>query len=616
MEGSCIKLGGMVAYLQKIKLILNRLEWFILACLFFQIILIQGYAQAWGTPPWPVVIYEEVLVRYQPQATFADIINTYRQLNLYEVSYSPYSGARRVRVPINIAASTVAVTLNQNPLVAYAEPNYLRAAHFVPNDPLYELQWHLTGPVMQQAWDLALGTNVIVAVLDTGISYRHGDGYARAPDLVDTAILPGYDFVNDDEYPDDDNHHGTHIAGTIAQSTNNFLGGAGVAPGCTLMPVKVLNENGYGDTSDIVDGIYYAVNNGAQIINMSLGGPRSNRGRRRDRSAIEEEAVDYAVSQGVTIICSAGNDASDLPNYPAAYEACISVSACKYDQAFADAYSNFGLEVDICAPGGDYNEDLNGDGNPDGIYQQTHDGTNFMDFDFYFADGTSSAAAFASGVAALVVSSASKPLTPAEVRDILQSSAIDLGDPGWDQFYGWGLVNPLAAVQTAIAYSAESRLIQTLRYYNTNQFLNSLANLAIYSMSMPLSTNTLNQINQPSYQANALFETINQSFPLTRNAFSTQLITPYQIQNYFNPEQVIAPYQIQNNFAPEVEKNEIINLNPPEFSFLSNPYLFNPIFPSGSLSLSPLFSPSLAWPSLLYPLNMSMPFPLSVLSLF
>ena len=599
--GEChIKLGGKVAYLQKIIYILKRFEWFILACLFYQIILMQGYAHAWGTPPWPVVMYEEVLVRYQPQATYADIINTYRQLNLYEVSYSPFSGTRRVRVPINIAASAVAVTLNQNPLVAYAEPNYLRATHFVPNDPLYELQWHLTGPVMQQTWDLALGTNVLVAVLDTGISYRHGDGYARAPDLTDTAILPGYDFVNDDEYPDDDNHHGTHIAGTIAQSTNNFLGGAGVAPGCTLMPVKVLNNEGYGETADIVDGIYYAVNNGAQIINMSLGGPRSNKGRGRDRSAIEEEAVNYAVSEGVTIICSAGNDASDIPNYPAAYEACISVSACKYDQAFAAAYSNFGLEVDICAPGGDYNEDLNGDGHPDGIYQETHDGVNYMDFDFYFADGTSSAAAFASGVAALVVSSAPKPLTPAEVRDILQSSAIDLGDPGWDQFYGWGLVNPLAAVQTAIAYSAESRLIQTLRYHNTNHFLNSLANLAVYSMSIPLSANTLNQINQNFYQANAGFTPFNQTTALTRNAFSNQ---------------IIPAYQMQNNYSLEIGKNE--SINPQEFTFIStisNPYLFNPIFSSDSLSLTPLFSPSVAWPSLLFSLNMSIPF--SLLSLF
>ena len=567
--------------LLKSKPILKGLWWSALSFVFCQIILIRGYARAWGIPiirPEPVVILQEVLVRYRPEATFANIANTYHQLNLYEITYSAFSGTRRVRVPFNAEASIVASVLNQNPLVAYAEPNYRRAAHFIPNDPLYEFQWHLNSPIMQQTWDLSLGTNVLVAVLDTGIAYRNGDGYARAPDLMDTSIIPGYDFINDDPYPDDDCRHGTHIAGTIAQSTNNLFGGAGVAPGCTLMPVKVLDETGYGATDVIVDGIYYAVNNGAQIINMSLGGPQNSRGRRRDRSAIEEEAINYAVSQGVTVICSAGNDASDIPNYPAAYEASISVTACKYDQSFAASYSNYGPEVDICAPGGDFNDDMNGDGHPDGIYQETHDGIDYTAFDFYFADGTSSAAAFASGVAALVLSSAPQPLTPLEVKEILQSSAIDLGDPGWDQFYGWGLVNPLAAVQAAIAYSVESYIVQNLRYNAANQYLNSLANLALYS-SLPVAAN---RINQGSYQANTNFEEFYQPFNINRNAFSTQFITPYQAQG---------------NYLSDSGENKI--LNPLESILLSNLNPFQALFPS-DLTISSSLSSPIPWPSNLF----------------
>ncbi len=523
-------------YRPRLKATLKGLCWVLLGCLFFHINALHNFVWAGKIPliSQEPGILQEVIVRYRPEANFADIINMYKQFNLNELSYSPYSGTTRIRVPAQVQASFVADLLKQHPLVAFAEPNYLRSAHFIPNDPIYQYQWHLNSLIMQQVWDLTLGEGVLVAVVDSGIAYRDGDGYMPAPDLADSLIIPGYDFVNDDPSPDDDNHHGTHISGTIAQSTNNLFGGAGIAPGCPLMAVKVLDDTGYGSTTDIVDGIYYAVNNGAQIINMSLGGARVERGRRRDVSTIEEEAVNYALSEGVTVICSAGNDASDLPNYPASYEATISVSACKYDQDFASAYSTYGPTVDICAPGGDRSEDVNADGHPDGIYQQTHDGVDYTLFDFYFFDGTSSAAAFVSGVAALILSSAAKPLTPVEVREIITSTAIDRGDPGWDQYYGWGLIDPLAAVQTAITYSVESRWTQNIiQSVNSrilaSQILPSLINPALLP-AFPFTTNALQRVSHQT----ANFENFSQPFSINREAFSFQGIAPYQSQGQGN----------------------------------------------------------------------------------
>jgi serine protease len=496
----------------------------------------------------PVSASQEVLVQYRPEATFSDISNTYKNLGLNEVSYSPYNGFRTVRVPANISVDAVTANLNLNPVVTYAEPNYLRAVHFTPNDPLYKYQWHLNNPMMEKTWDLSIGANVIVAILDSGVAYRTGEGYVQAPDLADTIFMPGYDFINDDSYPDDDNRHGTHIAGTIAQSTNNLYGGAGVAPGCTIMPVKVLDETGYGGVGSIVDGIYYAVNNGAQIINMSLGGNRPPGRGASKKSAAEEEAINYAVSQGVTVICSAGNEASDLPSYPASYDATISVSATKYDLSFAASYSNFGPTIDICAPGGDLDEDLNDDGYPDGIYQQTHDGIDYSSFDYYFAEGTSSASAFVSGVAALILAYSNHSITPEEVRKILNNTAIDLGDPGWDEFYGWGLVNPLDAVRAAVKPGTEGYFLP----YTGKPILNQMVGL--YNNLPQISTNT---VNGGSVQANANFATSGQKI-ITNN------------QTLFL--QGISSYQYQNNLFPVI--NEIIN--PLMNGFFVSPYNFWP----------------------------------------
>jgi len=319
--------------------------------------------------------------------------------------------------------------------VIYAEPNYYAYALFSPDDPYYKYQWDLDNPVSgsiqtEEAWDISTGKGVTVAVVDTGI--------AQGTDLADTCLVSGYDFVNDDSDPTDDNGHGTHVAGTIAQSTNNSIGVAGVAFGCCLMPVKVLDSTGAGTYADVADGIYWATDNGANVINLSLGGS--------EPSDTIKDAVAYAYDKGVTVVAAIGNEGSGIADYPAAYDDyVIAVGATRYDETLA-YYSNYGPSLDLVAPGGDLDVDQNGDGYGDGILQQTFQGSGRrVTWGYYFFQGTSMAAPHVSGVAALVIANgnASKP---DDVRAALEQTATDLGDSGRDNTYGYGLVNAYAAL--------------------------------------------------------------------------------------------------------------------------------------------------------------------------
>jgi len=324
--------------------------------------------------------------------------------------------------------------------VIYAEPNYIAYASMVPNDPYYSYQWHLDNPVYggiqtEEAWNISAGSGVKVAVVDTGIR--------KGTDLANTCFVSGYDFVNNDNDPTDDNGHGTHVAGTVAQSTNNALGVAGVAFNACLMPVKVLDSRGSGTYANVASGIRWAADNGVKVINLSLGGASSDN--------TLKEAVKYAYEKGVVVVAAAGNDGSAAVSYPAAYDDyVIAVGATRYDETLA-YYSNYGPSLDLVAPGGDLNVDQNNDGYGDGVLQQTFQmrGRNIT-WGYYFFQGTSMAAPHISGVAALLVANGNAT-TPNEVRIALQETAEDLGSPGFDEIYGWGLVDAYAALNwTAI----------------------------------------------------------------------------------------------------------------------------------------------------------------------
>ncbi len=298
----------------------------------------------------------------------------------------------------------------------------------VPNDPKYRFQWNMKRIGMESVWGMGDGAEVVIAVIDSGIDQSLSD-------FALTDFEDGWDFVNNDDDPTDDYGHGSHVAGTIAQSTNNNYGVAGIAYKSSIIPLKSLDAKGWGVHYDTALAIRWATDHGADIINMSLGGI--------DDDPLVREAVNYAWDKGVVIVCAAGNYNVATPFYPAAYENCISVSATDYNDNKAP-YSNYGSTIDIAAPGGDLKADLNGDGEPDGILQQVPDKQNpeaFVPF-----HGTSMACPHVAGVAA-ILKSIKLSLTNRVIKEILYRSATDIGTPGKDEFYGHGLLNAEEAVK-------------------------------------------------------------------------------------------------------------------------------------------------------------------------
>lgn len=388
----------------------------------------------------------EILVKFKDVVTskqIGSINSTYGTSVMYS---SPYTGFKRIKIPPDKTVPEMVELYRENILVEYAEPNYIAYAYWTPNDPLYSYQWHFPLINMPSAWDIDPGGNsgVTVALLDTGAAYQDYGPYQMAPDLAGTNFLPGYDFVNNDFHPNDDNGHGTHVSGTIAQTTNNSLGVAGIAFNCSIMPVKVLGADGSGTYQQVADGIYYAVDSGADVINASLGGSFD--------SNTMYDAVQYAYRNGVVMVAATGNDNSPFIGYPAAYAEVIAVGAVDInkDRAY---YSNYGIGMELMAPGGDTSVDVNGDGYVDGVLQQTFSGGDPTNFDYWFWQGTSMAAPHVTGLVALILSGGTSGIE--SIRDVLHSTAEDLGVPGYDTVYGYGLIDAAAALSEARAIVLE-----------------------------------------------------------------------------------------------------------------------------------------------------------------
>lgn len=296
--------------------------------------------------------------------------------------------------------------LAEHPDSVFAEPNYLLLPNRVPNDTYYtEYQWNLPLIGMEQSWDVSEGSSdVIVAVVDTGVDMEHPEFKGK--------LVEGYNVLEDNNSPQDDNGHGTHVSGVIAARTNNDDGIAGITWKSKLMPIKAIGADGSGSAVDIAQGIYWATDHGADVINLSVGNYTS--------SAALKEACQYAYNNNVVLVAASGNDATDQPSYPAAYDEVLSVAAVDHRKERAD-FSNFGEYVDVAAPGVDIPSTY--------IYS-----------DYASLSGTSMACPHVAALASLV-RSVHHDMKNSDVMELIRQSAVDLGPPGHDQLYGYGMIN-------------------------------------------------------------------------------------------------------------------------------------------------------------------------------
>ena len=392
---------------------------------------------------------DRIVVSFRIPAPGAALDAALAQVGLARIESGVMHAFEVIRVPEGMVDAWVA-WFNEQPLVHYAEPVGIAYTCEEPNDPFFKpYQWNFFDKGMLSngvaanfgvngvsAWNTSKGAGVTVAIVDTGIAYENFGAFAQAPDLAGATFVAPYNFVNNTTHANDDNGHGTHVAGTVRQSTGNALGVAGLAHLATLMPVKVLNSAGSGSYTAIANGITHAANNGAHVINMSLGGSVG--------STTLRNAVDYAWGAGVVIAAATGNTGRRGVSYPAAYANCIAVGATRFDGKRA-GYSTYGNGIDVVAPGGDTSVDQNNDGYGDGILQQTFASGTPTSFGYYFFQGTSMATPHVAAIAALV--KAARPAySNSQVRNAIQTSCTDLGNSGYDTTFGFGLVNAALAL--------------------------------------------------------------------------------------------------------------------------------------------------------------------------
>ena len=320
-----------------------------------------------------------------------------------------------IKIPTGKVTESIS-SLSACPGILYAEPNYdVWMTDTFPNDPGWGNQYGLLTIHAPQGWALSTGSpSVIIAFVDTGIDIHHVD--------LGEKIVPGYDFVNEDNDPQDDNGHGTHVAGIAAAISNNHVGITGVSWGARIMPVKALNAYGNGSFEDVAAGIAWAADNGAQVINLSLGGTSP--------SSVLEDAVNYAYGKGVILVAAGGNMGTNSVLYPAAYPHVIAVAAT--DGSNKKAYfSNFGPEIDVAAPGVS-------------IYSTIIGNT------FGYMSGTSMSTAFVSGLAAILRGIPNNG-NPDKIAQEIETTSLDLGAAGWDEQYGYGLIQMNAAIQFSLS---------------------------------------------------------------------------------------------------------------------------------------------------------------------
>ena len=418
----------------------------------------------------------EVIVHYE-DGTTSRSASSLEQVTGTETEQDLAGGSEQLAIEDGDSVRQTIAELEADPNVAYAVPNFrVRAADFQPDDPDFSRQWNLMGQFglnMPEAWELAAqqgapgGRGATVALLDSGVAYERNGPFRRAPDLRRSTFVRGWDFVGRDRHPNDAFGHGTHVAGTIAQATDNGRGPAGIAYGTKIMPLRVLDWLGLGDSATISRAIRYAARRRVDVINLSID--FDGRVRATDIPDVLA-ALRYAKRKGSVVVAAAGNESDLSVAYPARASQAIAVGATTANGCAA-GYSNTGSDIDIVAPGGGEDAESRSSawdrrycrpgtiGRP--ILQQT-----FVDEGLVRSfglprdyEGTSMATPHVAAVAALVIASRrlGEDPTPQQVQDHLEATARDAGRPGFDSAYGHGLVDAAAALRPAVAPPASRR---------------------------------------------------------------------------------------------------------------------------------------------------------------
>ncbi len=378
---------------------------------------------------------DEVVIVFHSSTTSSQQHQVLASLGMKILDQAQVINAYLVRLPHQTAEHMIT---GFSTGIRYVEKNQVMQPFALksPNDPLYGSQWHLPLIRLPQAWAQTTGEkSVRIAVLDTGVDLKHPDLLAN----LDTDYA--YNFVDDNDDVQDLSGHGTHVAGILGAVSNNSQGIAGVMWDVSILPIKVMNENG-GTSWDVTQGILYAAGllnqpgeepynpSPAAIINLSLGGRKTQH---------MQDAVNSATAAGVVLVSAAGNDSSPEVLYPAAFSDVIAVGAVDYNypnKPNLAPYSNYGTDIDLVAPGGDLGVDSDRDGDKDGILSTRPDGQ------YAFMQGTSMAAPQVSGIIGLMLAS---NIPFYQVREILQQTSMPLGEDG-DLYYGHGLINAYWAI--------------------------------------------------------------------------------------------------------------------------------------------------------------------------
>ncbi|MFD0672049.1 S8 family peptidase [Cohnella sp. GCM10027633] len=365
---------------------------------------------------------DEVVVKFRKPLTDQQLLELREKLDLTVVRHARETYVFRSKK--HKAEELIAYfKSNWNPV--YAEPHYLYLTNdsgneptsggtIVPNDTLYsEYQWNLPKIMTESGWNVTKGSDeIVVAVIDTGVQSDH-------PDLAGR-LVEGVNVVDPSSPPEDDVGHGTHVAGIISAEVNNGEGVAGMTWYTKIMPVKALDSSGAGSTYSVAEGVIWATDHGADIINMSLGNYA--------QAEFLHDALKYAYDRGVVLVAASGNDNTDRPGFPAAYPEVLAVAATDPDESRAE-YSNYGEYIDIAAPGTQI--------------PSTYPGSRYAAL-----SGTSMACPHVAALASLV-RSVNPQLTNEEVMDVLRRTAKDLGPGGKDDEFGYGQIDVRSALQSA-----------------------------------------------------------------------------------------------------------------------------------------------------------------------